>query len=107
MNTIGFQASASEESPEQKQSVSKDETSLVVREGGVIRRNGADESELSFAVCLWGEEEGVRVGLHAPNGAKAMVGRLAMLLAHDEILRAMLTDACHTADLLAAAQGEE
>ena len=56
---------------------------------------------------MWGGGNSAGVGLHAPDGLKAMVARLAMLLAHDEDLRAMVTDACHVAELLASTQEKE
>lgn len=105
MNAIGFQASA--EASQNSEHSEEREYSLVVRKEGVVRLNGGEESELAFAMCLWGTDEVAGVGLHTPDGPKALVGHLAMLLIHDKLLRTMLADACRTAELLAAARGEE
>lgn len=104
MKSIGFQASALEEGRASEAS-SGEEYSLVVRQGSVVRFDGDSESELSFAMCIWGEDDRAGLGIHAPSGPKALVGHLAMLLAQNAILRTMLNDACRTAELLAAAEG--
>ena len=106
MNTIGFQASVVA-TPQDKEADAPREYSLVVREDSVARVLGDAESDLAFACCLWGSDEGAGVGLHLPNGPKALAGHLAMILVHDKTLRTVLFDACRAAELIAAARGED